>query len=172
MGKRKQAPPPVVTKEQYDAMTPAERRVALAREAKMLVQAGFVTPSLAGYTDPTTWGVPLSDFLSRPECEVCARGLLVIALARIANDCAARGWDTPHDLYVTAAADYSDRRPVEAFPDAEVWVAIEEAFELWGYFPPEFERLEPEGRLLTICDTIISTNGEANAETLRCIGAS
>ena len=162
---RKKAPAPVVTKEQYDAMTPAERRVALAREAKALVLAGFVEPTEGQYADATTYHLPLSTFLARPKCHVCARGLLVIALARIANECERRGWDHPNDLGSTASAE-GRRRPEEfsGFHGAKLWEEIEAVFELWHDFAydGEWANLSPRDRLLRICDNLIASNGESD----------
>lgn len=163
MTQRKKAPPPVVTKVEYEAATPAERCVMLAREVLSLMDARFVRGD-SHYSDVETLDVPLADFLDRPKCEVCARGALVIALARVANECAARGWKTPEDLGKAA----SWCRPRDAFPEESVWEEIEIAFEgynndedypaatAWG---KKHEHLPANARLRAVCQALIANNG-------------
>lgn len=162
MTKPKQAPPPVVTKEEYEAATPAERRAMLAREVLSLMDARLLKAG-SHYSDEDTLDLPLADFLARPKCEVCARGALVIALARVANECKRRKWENPGDLGHAA----SFRPPRDAFPDDGLWEEIEIAFEgyqdhdlpdasAWGH---KMEHLPANARLRAICNALISNGG-------------
>lgn len=159
----RKAPPPVITKEQYAAMDPPQRRVALAREVLSLMDANFVTAD-SQYTDGGKWSTPLDEFLLAPECAVCARGAIVLALARVANELDARGLCRVSDLGVTASL---REGPADAFPDA-LWGDIEVAFECyddddhpvaseWG---EEHVEESPDQRLRALCQALIDNGGE------------
>lgn len=169
--KRKSAPAPVITKEQYDAMSPAERRVALARDVLALLDARRIQAA-STYWASDHGQVGIETFVADPKCEVCARGAFAVAWARAADDFQGRGLVEAWDLHPVAS--YGARGfKGEVFGDAtEIWKELEDAFE--GYHAYNDEGSEPDpnkvrwfrkhrsasARLRAICENLIVNNGD------------
>ncbi len=170
--KRKPVPAPVITKEQYDAMTPTQRRVALAKDALALLDAG-VAKAASTYLGEISPAPNLScdAFVADPRCYVCARGILAVSWARIADDFESRGMSGTVDIY-KAARDGANGFLKEVFGDEpEIFEEIEDAFEIYLEYRSESKDANPgkvkwarryksrSARLRAICRSLIANNG-------------
>jgi hypothetical protein len=167
-------PAPTVTPEQFDAMTPQERRVVMAKEILMLQDAWFLRPKVGGgFIRPVGNGPDLPDeaaeFLEAPKCEVCYRGALVVAYARLADRLEEKGLRTVNSLCRLASSDSLAVLDALRFASnvlsrgLEEWEAAEQVFE--GWVTPACPRLffarrrSATGRLRVLCEHVIATEG-------------
>lgn len=122
---------------------------------------------------PEHFGIPLDDFLTVPECTVCARGAMAAAFARTADRCAERGIHDTYDLSLMAEDGENGFFPTVFGEDAaaaDLFNDVENAFEGWFDYECDEEGPKAEwhramedrgatGLLRAICDNLIANNG-------------
>jgi hypothetical protein len=66
----------LINQKEFDAMTDAEKRVAIARDVLARIDAGLLVPSGCAYTHDSIKGSG-KDYFNSNQCSVCAKGALL-----------------------------------------------------------------------------------------------
>ena len=141
-------------KKKWEKMSRAERRVAVAKDVIIRINAGRMQAGHGGYiSGPGHGGGVLSKSRANrlaKECVVCARGGLM--LAKVAKfNCAVYVGEL-NDSFSTA------RNLADCFTEAQLW-SIESAYECYNWMSPMSDIADPNDRLLAICQNIIDHKG-------------
>lgn len=155
----------------FESMSPAERRVAIAKDvivqlkSEQLLAATheYVVPSLSKFWKPDPQQ-QLCDVYNQTVCRVCARGALLVAAVKRFNNITVGQFGEPTVYAFTPEAFRNHER--QFFDDNQI-IEIETAFERCGrgslsavLFGDKYE--DTTERMLAIMENIIRNNGVFN----------
>lgn len=160
-------------KKKFGTMSPAQQRVAIAKDALAWIKAGVLIPSAGVYVEPVDrsmrraiWYYPDPDKQLRDvflgKCEVCAIGAMFLAKAVRFDDVAVDQFLNFH----AKLADHFEKRQlaqIEAAFEGKISggygdrISLEEAAPAFAFYR---QHREERSRLVAILTNIIDNNGE------------
>jgi len=162
----------------FAKMTPAQRRVAVAKDTLKAIQVGFINPIVGSYVladynfNKVQFGEDMQTILLElPYCNCCAKGALFVVKVAKFNHCKvdqnlkedfSDSGIIGDDGLVSSLDGVFTRRQLNIIENAFEAKYLNGSFKNKVFYKASFlyEHLEPKDRLIAICENIIKNDGD------------